>query len=634
MTGKGFMSGISQEDIERVREASDLVAIVGERIPLRQRGREFWCCCPFHNEKTPSFKIDPDRQLWHCFGCGEGGDVFGFVMKADGLPFPDAVRALAERAHIELSNSGNAGGIGSSEKARLLAVCKETAAFYHEQLMRSKTPEAQAARDYLSSRKLGGEVPDRWCLGFAPGRGELVRHLMSLGFKPDELVKANVAVQRDGRARDRFFNRVMFPIADAQGAYIAFGGRVIGTGEPKYLNSQETPLFHKSRVLYGLDKAKATMAATGTAIIVEGYTDVIGLHEAGITNAVATLGTALTMSHIRIISRHANKRIVYLFDGDAAGQRAADRALEFIDDSMTPEAGRMRVELFAVTLPDNLDPKEYVTANGGEALRNIIDTQAKPLLKYGIDRRLANADLSTAEGRSKAFSDAIAVLAPIKDSLLAKDYAKQIAGVVRMRETDALDALAHLRPPRRMGEGASENARPVYNPDFAPGQVQGASKLPPTELNRRRFEAQLLALVAQYPQLGLQHADALGDTRWHERVHEQLAARILEILADNPAAGAAQIVAGCAETVPIASRILTADTGTDEATADTMATYLADELAIGDMEDTVAEMNEQLKRDTALDDDERNLLFQSATALQRTIKDRRAAHRKTNFGIL
>ena len=171
------------------------------------------------------------------------------------------------------------------------------------------------------------------------------------------MIEANVATRgRDGRLRDRFFNRVMFPISDIQGDCIAFGGRVIGKGEPKYLNSQETPIFHKSQVLYGLDKAKAAMASTGDAVVVEGYTDVIALHEGGIENVVATLGTALTLRHIRILSRHASKRIVYLFDGDAAGQRAADRALQFVDDSMTPEAGKSRIEVCAVTLPDNLDP--------------------------------------------------------------------------------------------------------------------------------------------------------------------------------------------------------------------------------------------------------------------------------------
>ena len=351
--------GISEEDIQKVREANDLVEVIGERTPVKQRGRDFWCCCPLHNEKTPSFKIDPALQLWHCFGCGEGGDVFGFIMKTEDLSFPEAVRRLAERAHIDIAESGGRKSIGSSRKARLKAVCDETSQFYHCQLMRNPGSDASAARSYLGARGLGGEVPKTWQLGFAPGHGQLVRHLSAKGFKPDEMVQANVALSNDGgKLRDRFYNRIMFPINDPQGECIAFGGRVVGKGEPKYLNSQETPLFHKSQVLYGMDKAKAAMASTGIAVVVEGYTDVIALHEAGVRNAVATLGTALTMRHIRLLSRHAQHRIVYLFDGDEAGQRAADRALAFIDDSMTPEAGKSRIELAAVTLPDNLDPAD------------------------------------------------------------------------------------------------------------------------------------------------------------------------------------------------------------------------------------------------------------------------------------
>ena len=404
---------ISDEDIAKVREASDIVSVFSERVPLKQRGRDFWCCCPFHNEKTPSCKIDPSTQLWHCFGCGEGGDVFKFIMKADDVSFPDAVRALAQRANIDIVETGR-GGVPNSRKARLREVCEETASFYHLQLMRSKSEDAAKARAYLSGRDLGGQVPRTWNLGFAPGHGQLIRHLQSKGFSQQDMIEANVAMAgTGGPVRDRFFNRIMFPICDVQGACIAFGGRVIGKGEPKYLNSQETPIFHKSQVLYGLDKAKDAMVSSGVAIIVEGYTDVIALHENGVKNAVATLGTALTQQHIRLIARYAQKKIVYLFDGDEAGQRAADRALEFIDDTMTPEAGALRTDLMAVTLPDNLDPADFVAQRGADALLAHIEN-AQPLVKYGLERRIARYDTTTAEGRAQALSEALKVLAPIK----------------------------------------------------------------------------------------------------------------------------------------------------------------------------------------------------------------------------
>ena len=185
---------ISEEDIQKVREASDLVAVIGERSPVKQRGRDFWCCCPLHNEKTPSFKIDPSTQLWHCFGCGEGGDVFSFIMKTEDLSFPEAVRRLADRAHIDIAVADGRPGIGGNRKARLKAVCAETAAFYHRQLMRDPGPDASSARRYLSARGLGGDVPKTWQLGFAPGRGQLVRHLSAAGFNAEEMSQANVAL--------------------------------------------------------------------------------------------------------------------------------------------------------------------------------------------------------------------------------------------------------------------------------------------------------------------------------------------------------------------------------------------------------------------------------------------------------
>ena len=642
--------GISEEDIQKVREANDLVEVIGERTPVKQRGRDFWCCCPLHNEKTPSFKIDPALQLWHCFGCGEGGDVFGFIMKTEDLSFPEAVRRLAERAHIDIAESGGRKSIGSSRKARLKAVCDETSQFYHCQLMRNPGSDASAARSYLGARGLGGEVPKTWQLGFAPGHGQLVRHLSAKGFKPDEMVQANVALSNDGgKLRDRFYNRIMFPINDPQGECIAFGGRVVGKGEPKYLNSQETSVFHKSQVLYGLDHAKAAMAATGVAVVVEGYTDVIALHEAGIGNAVATLGTALTMRHIRLLARHAQHKIVYLFDGDEAGQRAADRALGFIDDSMTPEAGRSQTELAAVTLPDDLDPAEFVAARGAQELQRLIDG-AQPLLKYGIDRRLAAHDLSRAEGRAAALSDALAVLAPIKDSLLAKDYAVQIAGRVRAREQDVLDELARLVPPRQdaeTNEGPASGApargsggpSPARSPLLGAAGAQGApsearqaaggraGSLPQAELNRRRFEREFLSLLAQHPDLALAHAGALAQTQWHDELHAALAQSVLSTLAADPAATAAQVVAQASQVHPLAAGVLTGGTMAEAADPADLATFLAEELGIGDAEDAVAALRSQLADPASLAPEDYEMLFESVVAMQKDLSRRRMAHK-------
>ncbi|MBR5259264.1 MAG: DNA primase [Eggerthellaceae bacterium] len=619
------MAFISDEDIQKVRDASDIVSIIGERSPVKQRGRDFWCCCPIHNEKTPSLKIDPAAQLWHCFGCGAGGDVFGYIMKTEDMTFPEAVRKLAERAHIDIVDVDGQKGSSSSKKARLKEVCKEVADFYHLQLMRNPSQEAGAARSYLGSRGLGGSVPKTWKLGFAPGRGSLVRYLSSKGFKADEMIEANVATKgQDGKLRDRFYNRIMFPIFDVAGECIAFGGRVVGKGEPKYLNSQETPVFHKSEVLYGLDKAKSVMASTGVAIVVEGYTDVIMLHERGVGNAVATLGTALTMKHIRTLGRHAQKKIVYLFDGDAAGQRAADRALAFIDDSMTPEAGKSKVELCAVTLPDNLDPADFVVQRGPEALKALI-ADAQPLLQYGIDRRISAHDLSRPEGRIRALSEALAVLAPIKDSLLAKDYAVHIAGRVRAREEDVLAQLAQLQVPQSSWDSASRTADPVG--DTAQPQVSRVQELSQSEKNRHRFEREFLGLLAQNPLIALIHADSLAQIQWHDELHSLIAQSLLDTLIEDPAASSGALVTNATRLSPLAADVLTSASVGEGYSPDIVAEYLAEELSLGDVEEALEMLKAQLSDPRGIPLEEQELLFESVVGMQMDLTHRRLAHK-------
>ena len=282
---------------------------------------------------------------------------------------PESIRYLADRAGIELHDTGAYRERGT-KRARIYDLCAETAQFYHTMLMRGKDSRP---REYFASRGMGGDVCRRYCLGFAPGRNALVSHLSQAGFTPQEMIDANVAVSRGhGQLADRFYDRVMFPIFDEQGHNIAFGGRIMGDGQPKYLNTAETSVFHKKRNLYGFNWAKEFIVAQDTAIVVEGYTDCIACWEAGIKNVVATLGTALTEHHVKTLTRFA-KRIVYMFDGDAAGQKAARRAIQFIEqDSM---------DLRCVVLPDGNDPMEFITAHGGEALQARIDA-AEPLMDF------------------------------------------------------------------------------------------------------------------------------------------------------------------------------------------------------------------------------------------------------------
>ncbi len=476
------MGRISDDDIARVRDATDLVAVVSERVVLKQKGRLFWGNCPFHGEKTPSFKIDPATQLWHCFGCGLGGDVFGYVMRTENVEFPDSVRILADRANIELHEQE--GGVPRSHKERLVAACDEAAQYYHKVLTGSRDSSAAQARDYLTKRGFGSDVAKDWTLGFAPGRGALVKHLSEKGFSADEMVGANLALKGDdGRLKDRFYGRVMFPIRDLTGRVIAFGGRVVGAGEPKYLNTNDTPIFKKSQNLYAIERAKGAIVSDGGAVVCEGYTDVIALHRAGITSAVATLGTALTVQHTKLLGRFAT-RIVYLFDGDEAGMRAADRAVEFIDASATPEAGRSRTELYVAVIPDGLDPADYTERYGPDAMRKLI-SEAAPLLRFAIDRRLARWDLERPEERSRALPDAVSVLVPVKGSLLAQDYASYIAGRLMCDVQVVMRALDKARPAT------------VHAPEDPSDEPRSVEQVPLS--THARLERDMLALMVHSP---------------------------------------------------------------------------------------------------------------------------------------
>ena len=450
------MARISEDDIARVREATDVVALISERVVLKRKGRLYWACCPFHQEKTPSFKVDPASGLWHCFGCGAGGDAFGFLMKSDNLNFTEAVTTLADRAHIEIE-AFDEGGANKGIRERTYAVCKETAAFYHAVLTRSPTKEVTNGRDYLAQRGYGSEVASEWLLGYAPGRGMLVAHLRERGHSDEDMIQANVALKNDaGVLRDRFYERVMFPIRDLQGRVCAFGGRILGEGHPKYLNTNDTPIFHKSNTLYGLDVAKNNIVKTKIALVVEGYTDVIALHKAGHTNAVATLGTALTGGHVKLLSRFA-QQVIYVFDGDAAGLRAADRAVEFIDETITPEATKNPVMLDVMVLPTNSDPADMMETDEGRERFDELLNQTTPLITFSLQRRLSDYDLSRPEQQVRALEDAVSILAPIKTSSIAASYARDLADMFAtagssIDSTQVMNALSRARVIPRRGD--------------------------------------------------------------------------------------------------------------------------------------------------------------------------------------
>ncbi|MBU4555810.1 MAG: DNA primase [Actinobacteria bacterium] len=482
------MARISDEDIQRVRDATDVVALISDSVLLKQKGRLFWGCCPFHGEKTASFKIDPGNGLWHCFGCGAGGDAFGYLMKRENLEFPDAVRLLAERARIEIVETGEAGP-SRNHKDRIMAAHDEAAEFYHKHLVSSHDEGASNAREYLKKRGFGIDVAKRWQIGWSPGRSQLAQHLKTAGFTAEEIVDANLGLRADdGRIRDRFYERIMFPIHDISGRGVGFGGRVLGAGEPKYLNTGETPVFHKSQNLYAIDIAKNEIIKAKGAVVVEGYTDVIALHEAGIRNVVATLGTALTRKHVKLLGRFTSK-VIYLFDADEAGLRAAERAAEFIDVAIAP-AGATAIDLRVAVIPEGKDPADYVAAGGADAMLAVLEASV-PLMQFVLDRRMARHDVSTPEGRAGALGDAASILATIKGSLLAQDYTNRVADRLLTDYETVSRAISTARPAFLAGDDAPDAAGP-----------QGSLvPLPTSDSPKARAERSLVGLVASYPEL-------------------------------------------------------------------------------------------------------------------------------------
>ncbi|MCL4555146.1 MAG: DNA primase [Actinobacteria bacterium] len=508
------MGRISDEDIATVRDATDVVSLISESVVLKRKGRLHWGNCPFHSEKTPSFKVDQTTGLWHCFGCGAGGDVFGFVIRRDTLEFPEAVRFLADRANITLTETD--AGFAKGPRGRILAANAAAATFYHQTLLTSADSDAAAARKYLAGRGFGIEIAKCFQIGWAAGRTSLRDHLRAQGFTHDELILANLAVRSEaGSVRDRFWQRVIFPIRDLAGKVVAFGARSLGDDHPKYVNTGETVAFHKSRHLYGIEKAKSPMVQEDTAIIVEGYTDVIAMHIAGLTNVVGTLGTALTQPHIKLISRFASK-IVFLFDADEAGLRAAEKAMEFIHLTTAPQDGRQPVQFGVATVPEGKDPADYVSAAGPEAMRALL-AEAPPLIQFVIDRRLASNDTTTPAGRSAALSEVASVLATIKGSLLAQDYMNYVADRLQTKYVTIDSAVSRAKPAYTAPSHTADEASHSSPIESGPPSVQTLA------------EQELVGLLIRHPELRECTRDSLGTIR----LIDSRAAALIDIILDS-----------------------------------------------------------------------------------------------------
>jgi len=452
---------IRDESIAQIREATDIVALVGEYVNLRPAGgTRMKGLCPFHQEKTPSFTVESVKGVFHCFGCGEGGDAIDFLQKQASLSFLEATERLAQRAGIELRYEGRAAGERGSlgRKSRLVAAHAEAVAFYHQLLLSS--PEARPARGYLSSRGFDRVAAERFKLGWAPGDQweALVTHLRGKGYGSQELIDAGLGKPGNRGLRDAFHGRVLFPIFDVAGDPVAFGARILdeqgeqgpgGSGRgadrdrgPKYLNTAETVIWRKGQALYGLNWAKVPVVQAGFAVVVEGYTDVIACHQAGVTQAVATCGTALRADHLKLLARFTSK-VVLAFDSDTAGSKASERGIgELV---ATPEAS---LSAWVLTMPAGQDPAEFVADQGGDAFRRLVDG-AQPLVRWWLDWKLSEFDLRHPEGKVRAARELVPLLRSIPDSLQRTEYARSVVQRLHLDERGYLAMVAGQQAPFR-----------------------------------------------------------------------------------------------------------------------------------------------------------------------------------------
>ena len=457
------MGRIPQHFIDELIARADIVEIIGARVPLKKSGREFKACCPFHNEKTPSFWVSPDKQFYHCFGCGKHGTALGFLMDHDHLAFPEAVEELATRLGLEVPHEGALESGARRADEPLYELMGAVASFYAESLAREPR-----ARDYLAARGLTAQTIERFAIGYAPhswnellrrfGADEAARKRLSEG---GLIIERERGQLRDGeRHYDRFRDRIMFPIRDARGRVIAFGGRIIDAGEPKYLNSPETVLFHKGRELYGLYETRRARPKLSRLVIVEGYMDTVQLHQSGIDYAVATLGTATTGEHLRRLFRLV-PAVIFAFDGDRAGRAAAWRALQ----QALPEAREGR-EIRFLFLPQGHDPDTLVAAEGRAAFEQRLQG-AVPLSEYLVRELSEQSELTHADGRARFAETARPLFAKVPEGVYRELLLERLAEVVGLssqrleelwsqgRAGAAPAAAPQRRPPARGGTRAA-----------------------------------------------------------------------------------------------------------------------------------------------------------------------------------
>ena len=493
---------IRDEDIAEVRERAKIDDVVREYVTLKSAGGgSMKGLCPFHDERSPSFHVTPSRGMWYCFGCGEGGDVLSFLQKIDHLSFAESVEKLAAKTNVELRyvDGGAAVNRQAGQRTRLVEAHKAAAEFYRHQL---ESPEAQVGREFLKQRGFDNEVCAHFGVGYAPKSWDaLTSHLRKKGFTDAELQAGGLVSQGDRGIYDRFRGRVVWPIKDLAGDVVGFGARKLYDDDqgPKYLNTPESPLYKKSQVLYGIDLARKDISKEQQAVIVEGYTDVMACHVAGVTNAVATCGTSFGAEHIKVLRRllmdsdQMRGSVVFTFDGDAAGQKAALRAFE--------EDQKFVSQTFVAVEPSGLDPCDLRLQQGDAAVKALVDRRV-PLFEFAIKSALKQHDLDRVEGRISAMNDAAPIVAKIRDAAIRPEYTRELAKWL------GLD----VETVRKAVSKGGKSAAPVARDAQAPQQTLPSR---PTQPGRRDpvmvIEREALKCALQQPAIV---------THWYESVEE------------------------------------------------------------------------------------------------------------------
>ena len=443
------MPRYSDEIIEEVRQSNDIVDIISQYVHLKRSGRNYFGLCPFHNEKSPSFSVSPDKQIFHCFGCGVGGNVFTFLMKIEGISFVEAVQTLAERANIQLPTlENNVDTAKEILKSKVLKVNEVAANFYHENLYR---PESKIAQEYIKKRKLTNETLIAFKIGYSGKFDELYHKLKKEGFEEPEILESGLVNKNDkGQYIDRYRNRLMFPICDARGKVIAFGGRVLDDSKPKYINSPENVAYSKGRNLFGLNVAKK-QGHLKQLLIVEGYMDVISLHQRGITNVVAPLGTALTQQQGWLLRKNADQ-IILSFDSDEAGLNAKIRALDILQD--------MGCDIRVLQMEGAKDPDEYIVKYGNARFKNLID-KALSVIEFKVKVLKKNLNLENVNDKIKFLNEIAKLIAKIDNSIEREVYIEKIAKEYETSKEAIYAEVNKLTYNSSKSEKILEKAKPV-----------------------------------------------------------------------------------------------------------------------------------------------------------------------------